>query len=409
MLSGRPVLNENITKWLSGLLGSIGTGDTPTLVTAAVLIALFAMTLGIFIWYFKKQKLLETPYNIQQVVKRERVKADAYVKQSVNRKDLPNYLREVQKQGVPASHMALTNFYVSTVNGAGLFYPAEDGVISPVAAQLAVTAGVRGFVFDIWPDLTPGSNFGPILQVVEQGTLWRRVTLNAMSFATILNTIVNEVFLRTPNDILYIYLRFRGSPRYSTYEGTMNALRGNLEQYRLDASFNACRGQERLFKTPITQLFGKAIVLSNMKARETPLADYINAAPMEGIRIDWTPRDISALTDTMRGEQKVKIQQNLSVVALPLEDPASENNAWDWKEGHALGVHMAAMNIWKKSANLDAYMAPNMFGTFSYKIKPEPLRFILDIIPPPGQPQDPGWGEGDDAGKLGYVEPIREN
>lgn len=412
VLTDGPVLNKRIKDFFSGLLPNMfgSAGESQTTYTILLTMGILLATLGLFIWYFKIHKRLETPYNIQQLVKAGVRQADTVSKQyntSIQRKDLRSYLIDQQKTGVPAKHMALTNFYVNTVNGAGLFYPATDGVMSPVAAQMAVSAGARGFIFDIWPNLEPGGNFGPSLQVVEQGTLWRRITLNAVSFASVLNTIVNEVFLPYPNDIIYLYLRFRGSPRYSTFDGTMNALRGNIEQYRLDASFNACRGQERLFKTPITQLFGRVIVLSNLKARGTPLEDYINSSPLQGIQTDWAPQNIRALTETMIGEQKKNIQQNLTVAALPLEDPKAETNSWEWKTAANLGVHLIGMNLLFKNDQLDSYRGSNMFGSSSYVLKPENLRYELDIIEAPGRPEDPQWEGENGKGSLRFVEPIR--
>jgi hypothetical protein len=403
-LVSSPVLNKRITDFVSGIFGA--TWDSTTRNKILLVLALAALTIGIFAWYFTKYRTLEFPGTIQQRVL-QNVKQNAdYEKTTLQRKGLPDYLELLKRQTVPASHLALTNFYVSTVNGAGFFYPTYDGVFSTHAARLAVAAGARGFVFDIWPDLSPGANFGPILQVVEQGTLWRRISLNAISFASVLSTITTDVFLRYPNDIVYLYLRFRGTPRPSTFEGTLNALRGHMEPYRLDASFNACRGQDRLFKTPISSLYGRVLVFSNMRAQGTGLADYINSAPSEGIRTDWVPRDVAALTDTMRGEQKVKIQQNISVAALPLEDPASEANTWNWQESHALGIQMAALNLWNRNDSLNKYMAEDMFGIYSYKLKPESIRFLIELIPAPGQIEKL-WEPGPNAGMLNPVEPIQ--
>jgi hypothetical protein len=418
-LTDRPVLNKKITDFFKFLFGSatekVKEVSPPDGFSTIAFLIILGVGIGLMVWYYKKLKLLETPNNIRRITSESAEAANDYVWLTTKRKDLPTYLEQLKKEGIPASHMALTNFYISTVNGAGLFYPAENGVISPDAARLAAIAGVRGYVFDIWPDLTPGGQFGPTVQVVEQGTLWRRITLNAMSFASILGAITNTVFRggfgpgmeSKPHDLVVLYLRFRGTPRYTTYSGVAQALNGAIEQYRLDTSFNACRGQDRLFRIPISQLYQRVIVMSNTKASGTPLADYINVGPQQGIRMDWVPREVSALTDTMRGEQKVKIQQNMTVCAMPLEDPATESNPWEWKEAHGLGIHMAAMNIWKKGAALDSYMAPDMFGTFSYKMKPENLRYIIEVIPKAKVPENPGWGEGDNAGKLRPVETIK--
>lgn len=418
----KPILNPAITGFFSGLLGGIkGKGKSVTDSTPGGSSAIWIMVIlaiAVFLlakWYYKKYRLLETAPNIRRIAKDAVKAADPYVSLVPLRKSLRHYLTSLQASGVPASHMAFTNFHISTVNGTGLFFPAEDGVVTPDAARLAVTAGARGFVFDIWPDLAAGANFAPILQVVETGSLWRRITLNSQPFTGVLNAVVQNVFSGGLNpmgtagsdDLIVLFLRFRGVPRRSTFAGVADALRSTIEQYRLDPSFYGCHGQDRLFKTPITELFQKVIIVSNNRATGTSLQDYINVGPLDGIRLDWLPKDVTGLSEVMRTEQKAKVQQNMSVCSLPLEDPASEQNKWDWTEAHKLGIHMAAMNFWNQNSMLKKYMAADMFGVYSYKLKEESLRFIIDILPKPKVPQNPGWGTGENAGKPDIPEPIK--
>lgn len=382
-------------------------GGMPNYIKIIVFLILVGVV-ALYGWYFDLRSRLETPDNI-------RAHADSYLKKADeagsisknldSRKSLLSYLRELEKQNVPASHFAFANFYVSTVNASGLFYPRIDGVVSPDAARLAVQAGARAFVFDIWPDLRSGANFGPILQVVEQSSTWRRISLNVLPFHLILNTIVGMIysggsgFLNTPygsRDCLTFYLRFRGTPRFQTYAGVAAALRDSMEQYRLDSSFYACNGERRLFATPITQLFSKIIIMSNNTAQGTPLEDYINflqRGPLPDMR-DWDSKSIASLTDAMKLERVGILKQSLTFASPLPETDEAELNSWDWKKAHDLGIQYAGMNLFYASSTLNDYMNPTMFGVYSYKIKPANLRYLLLQQAAVGQAPNPGYGDG---------------
>jgi hypothetical protein len=393
-------INANFLTLINSMFGSLRDHGSKISMGAFIAISFIALFIVMMVWYVKQVLLLETPDNIRRKVLAE-VKNVGYIEKTVgSRNSLRTYIETLQKKGVPASHMALTNFYVSTVNATGLFFPAKDGVFSPDAARFAAMAGARAFVFDIWPDLAPGGNFGPILQVVEPGTTWRRISLNSLSFgaalASVAQTLRSAQFGGNPSlkdDPFFIYLRFRGNPRSGTFEGTASALRSFVEKYRLDPSFNACRGMDRIFRTPITELFGKVIILSNTRAAGSRLEDYINVGPTSGIKIEIPPSEIRGMTEAMKTEAKMRIQQNLTVVMHDIEDPAAEHNEWKWQDARALGAHMVAMNLWKKPST-------DMFEINSFMLKPGPLRHVIDTLPPPMHPPDPRWNSGQNAGKI---------
>jgi hypothetical protein len=368
----------------------------------------------LIVWYIKKLLLLEYPDNIRGLLMKSIERANIYQETAMTRKSLKTYLSVLKKDGVPASHTALTNFYISTVNATSFFFPAEDGVYSADAARLAVLGGARAFVFDIWPDLANGGNFGPIVQTVEDGGLWRRISINAITFQTALAGVIDNVY-GTPinqnetmkDDPVILYLRFRGKPRFSTFEGTANALRSKMEQYRLDPSYNACRSMDKIFRTSVTELFKKVIVMSNMRAEGSRLQDYINVAPAAGIRTEINPREIRGMTDAIKAENKARIQQNLMVALYNPEKKEAASNEWNFKDNQSIGVHMCAMNFFNPNATLKQYMAPEMFGIYSYSLKPRPLRYVVEVLPKPLQPQNPGWGSGQNAGKPTIPESIK--
>ncbi len=371
-------------------------------------------------WYFSVKNRLETPDNVRTHAYDYLQSADkvgSYSTRVGQRKSLVDYLSTLKAGGVPASHMALTNFYFSTVNAAGLFYPQADGVVSPDAAKLAVQAGARAFIFDIWPDLRSGADFMPVLHVVESPSQWRRITLNSMPFNTVLNTIIGTVFGSGFNpairggssDVVILYLRFRGTPRPATFQGAAAALRDAMEQYRLDSSFYACRGQNRLFRTPITEFFSKVIVTSNVRAEGTLLEEYINSVQKGPVpdTAEWSPRSVTNLTLAMEQENKPLIQQTLTFSAPLPEEKEAMTNSWDWKKAQALGIHSAGLNFFEPSDQLTEYLAPDMFGVYSYKMKPESLRFTIQMIARPGEPPDPGYGSGPTSGTAKTPDPIR--
>jgi hypothetical protein len=419
MATNAPVLNPKIGEFFSGLLGK---AQAATAVTAGVapqvsLPVILAVIVGIgtiialVSWYVNYSGYFETKSNITRISKEATQAQVDYAKQNPKRKSLRDYLQRLQTAGVPASQMCLTNFYVSTVNAAGVFFPSYNGVVSAEAARAAVLAGARGFVLDIWPDLTPGANFGPIIQVVESGSAWRRISLNSLPLSSVLQAIIQEGF-QTPlrpggDDPLFLYLRFRGHPRSSTFEATAKVLSATLEQFRLDNSYNNCRAQDRLYTLPITNFFKKVVIFSNTRAAGTTLQDYINVGPRDGINPEVSLEDARALTVNMRADAIHKFKLNETWLAPLPETAAAQDNGYDWEAAHGLGIHFCALNFWKRDDRLKKYMEPNMFGSQSFLIKPASLRYVMEVIPDPKQPFDPKWGSGATAGTMKDPPPIR--
>ena len=420
-LTDKAELNPEITSLFSGLKDSVssgfakltskGDGSPNTNFSMFGMFILLAMLVGLFIYYFKALGLFETPYNIRRITQADMVAQSGYDTANPSRVGMRAYLQSLVQSGVPDTHLVLTNFYVSTVNAAGVFFPAADGVVNPEAARMAVKGGARGFVFDLWPDLSPGAQFSPSVQVVESGSLWRRISLNSQPFISVLKVLVQEAFeiRERPGfeDPIFLYLRFRGKPRASTFAATANALRAVLEQYRLDSTFNNRRGQNRIFSTPITSLFKKVVIASNVIADGNPLSDYINIGPADGIPLEYPVNKVKGFSDSDRTQAIEKIKQNLTWVAPLSEDPVAEANSWDVAANQAVGIQFCAMNFWNNNDPLKAYMSPAMFGKQSFSIKPSALRYVVEVLANPKFPQDPKWGSGPTAGSMTEPPSIR--
>jgi hypothetical protein len=412
-LSDKAEFNPELVSLFSGIKSSVTSGIAKLTEKSAdkapntnfsvfMMLAFVALLIGLYIYYFKSSRLFENQYNIRRMSRENMVKQSEYDTKNVNRLGIRTYLQTVVQSGVPDTHLVLTNFYVSTVNAAGIFFPAVDGIVNPEAARMAVKGGARGFVFDLWPDLSAGAQFSPTVQIVESGSLWRRITMNAQPFVSVLKVLIQEAFeiRERPGfeDPVFLYLRFRGKPRAATYAATANALRAVLEQYRLDPTFNNRRGQQRLFSMPITALFKKVVIVSNVTADGNPLSDFINVGPSDGLPLEYSTNLVKGFNEADRKRAIEKIKQNITWVAPLSEDPLAESNVWDVAANQAVGVHFCAMNFWNNTDTLKAYMDAKMFGIQSFAIKPLPLRYVVEMLPPPKFPQDPKWGSGTTAG-----------
>lgn len=413
-LTDRPELNPDISSFISSVsewakTKRVETGDNVLLMyfgAALLLVALIALV----VYYYRSSRLFETQDNIQRLIKDATRGASVYDINNPKRVGIRSYLTKLKASGVPDTHMILGNFYVSTANATGIFLPGKDGTASPMAARAAVLGGARAFVFDIWPDLTPGAEFAPILQVVESGSLWRRISMNSTSFITVLRTLIQEAFeiKERPGseDPVILYLRFRGKPRDTTFRGVANTLRTTCESYRLDASFNNCKSQDKVFTQLMTNLFKKVIIMSNVRAEGNILSDFINVGPKDGIKTEYTLADIRGLSAENRVAAVQAIKQNLTFVApLPEDDLAAANYAVS--DAQDIGVHYCAMNFFNPNDALKTYLAADMFGTQSFKLKPEALRYTVEVLPTPRVPEDPRWGAGPTAGTPTMPPAIR--
>lgn len=407
-----PALTDAFTKIVTAVRSagarSIGAvGEFPLL--GAVFAVILAI--GVLVWRFVYAPPLESPETIRSLAKAATLAQAHYSVGAQQRKGLADILAHLKQKGVPDAELILGNFHISTVHSTGLFTPARDGIVTPEAARAAVLAGARGFVFDIWPDLTPGAGFAPILQAVEPGSLWRRISLNALPFATVLRDLIQEA-LELPerpghDDPVLLYLRFNGTPRTETFTGVASALRTLIEPYRLDAPYYNCRAAQSLFALPMASLFRKVIVFSNVRAQGTALADYINAAPMEGLPLEMTVNEVKTLSAEGRADAIRKIQRFITFVAPTAGTPDAEDN-YAFTTAHALGIQCAAINFWKDGLYRKQYMdtsAMNLrggpitiygwgFETESFRIKVPNLRYRVQTLPAPGVPTNPGMGDG---------------
>jgi len=299
-ITTKPVFNPKITQFLESMKSSFsGVASGVRSYTIDIpdsgfpwwgLLAISVLAIAVVAWFINYRMYLETPYNIARIIRDNVKAADHYSVDNPSRKGLADLYNSLVSQGYAEENLGFTNFYVSTVNASGIFFPSVNGVVATDAVKLAVDGGARAFVFDIWPDVEPGGDFGPTIQVIEAGSMWRRTTLNALPFVLVLQTLVAEA-LQTPTnpghqDPLILYLRFRGNPRAVTFDKTADALQSVITPYRMDLAFNNCRGADRLFKVPIDQLFSKVVVVSNVRGSGR-FMDFVNFSTKDGIQLEY--------------------------------------------------------------------------------------------------------------------------
>ncbi len=334
---------------------------------------------------------------------------------------------------------ALSNFYFSTVNMTGCFFPTATSsanprdleyVFSPEAVSFAVKGGARAFVLEIWPSMHPQGRYLPVLQVVEENTSWRRISMNTLSFAVALETILKEIYTGsllgdrdTRNDLAILYLRFRGSPRSETYKGVAAAINKYAEQYLLDPNFSSCRNRELLIQTPLRELQGKVIFLANRTANELQtlaptLFPYINlCAPSPGndanaelMKIEYSMADLANISTT----DSTRLRYISSMITFVIPSPEeARSNEWNWSIAKDRGIHCIPMNFFERKYGNQYF---ELFRRYSYRLKPlyAPanssgaqgqgqgfqnqqgafLRLPIVVIPEAPLAENPGTGDG---------------
>ena len=126
--------------------------------------------------------------------------------------------------------------------------------------------------------------------------------------------------------------------------------------------------------------------------------DFVNFSIKDGIKLEYPAGQLQTISGDQASEAKKKILMNPTFVAPLSEDPLAELNNYSVPAAQALGIHFVAMNFWKntKDKALAAYM--QMFGKYSFVMKPPPLQYIITHLDPPRMPPNPGWGDNTTGG-----------
>ncbi len=418
---------SKIATWFAAQKGNFIGGSTfPWL----GLLTIFLIAIVVFVVWIMYKETYETPENVKYILKLDARKPvlDKILDAETNRYGLVKYLdpcnntsgeeatrcKEDDLSGgttEPYTSTLLSNFYFSTAYMAGCFFPTgaatptqSEYIFSPEAIQYACKGGARAFVFEIWPSMRPGEAFRPILQVVEENSNWRRISMNTMNFALALQTLVNEIYSanigntnrQTNKDVTLVYLRFRGVPKTETYKGVAEAIQKYATPYLLDPSFSSCRYPTRILATSIGELQGKIIFIANMTRQnlETSaqsLFPYINIC--QDFTLEYTLSELADInTNTAPGQTRdPKLGYITQTITFVIPSPAEAiSNKWDWRTAHQKGIHCIPMNFFER-ANGSPYF--DFFSRYSYRRKNSALWISAKVLEEAAQIKNPGLGD----------------
>ena len=319
------------------------------------------------------------------------------------RKSLNQYLDSLtQKGGIQPNQKCLSNFYIMTANAAGIV-KSPDGVLLPglplcslQSVSFLLRAGVRGFIFDVHELLSdPGK---PYISVVDPdpNKNWRTISMNTLPFRDPINRLRAEAFgegstsrekivqIKNTSDPIFIYLRFSRQHKPNFYNNVASDLENAFKDYRLDYTWASGRRETDFYTTDIQEFMGKIVILSNQKASGTNLEDFINITPVSSLPANYTTAYVKNVTTDEITKIKPIIQQHLCVAFDPAGTSEAANNSLDWARAHQLGIQMVGMNFFSDAGNLSGYR--DFFGEYSFSLKPETLRYGVQLAKPPVKP-----------------------
>jgi hypothetical protein len=378
----------------------------------AVIIIAVLVLIGYIIYYKIVAGQPSDPNLAALCVERSKT-AEDYPKNMTNRFGLIKYLTD-KIPNVSADKLAVTNFHVMTANLGGYFSPVRNAAFCKTAIQYAIQAGARCLIFDVWPNTNKGANMGPILKVCQSDDNYDIIGTSyySMDLVTALTEVRKWAFEDSANpgnqDPMFLYFRFRGKPTANTLTGTANAISVVLEQYRLPFTYSSTTATNKLYTTPINELYRKIIILSNNPGTGTRFAEYINN-PATATSSIFTPGEIKSLT----GEQAMQFDTDATIKFIacaprPEDTGNSESNTWSWKRAHEVGVQFCGLNLWVNDDGLKAYLDPEkgIFGKYSFLLKSDTKPssedttegfaslYKIERVPNPTPVKDLGYGDG---------------
>ena len=122
-MSSKPTLNPQISAALA-TVGAATAGISTWAIFGPVLVLITIVVL--YTWLGRRYFLFETKANIARLSRDATYAQVDYAKKNPSRKGLRAYLESLKAANVPASQLCLTNFYVSTVNATGVYFPSYN-------------------------------------------------------------------------------------------------------------------------------------------------------------------------------------------------------------------------------------------------------------------------------------------
>jgi len=332
-----------------------------------------------------------------------------------SRKSLHEYLRVLsEKQQIEPQQKCLANFLIMTANGAGMFLPGEGGkfaIANVDSVSYLLRAGVRGFIFDVRERLDDIGKPFIFMSDADPTRGWRTTSMNWLPLRDPMNRLRIEAFgdgtkskgeitkLRNTADPIFVYLRFSRIHRKEFYNEVANVLENAFRDYKLDYTWAATRREADFYTTDIQEFMGRVVILSNQRAGGTRLEDFINIVAPSSVKDYYKAQDISNMSQGETTKEKALIQQHVLAAFDPLGTPESLENAMQWDRAHQLGIQMVALNFFNKKGNLEGYR--NLFGNYSFKLKPAHLRHNVRVTEKPKKPGQDANAKGGNVSMPG--------
>ena len=312
------------------------------------------------------------------------------------RKSLNEYLTTLtNEKKIQPNQKCLGNFYIMTANAAGTGV-SPDGILLPglpicniEALSFLLRAGCRGFIFDVHEPLSERGK--PYISILDANPnkKWRTISMNRLPFRDPINRLRAEAFgegslgqtqivqIKNTTDPIFIYLRFNRLHKPEFYNAVAADLENAFKDYRLDYTWAAGRRETDFYTTDIQEFMGKVIIICNQKAAGSQLEDFINITPVSSVKANYTTADIQNITADEITKVKPIIQQHLCAAFDVPGTPEAIKNTLDWKRAQDLGIQMVGINFFSDAGNLRGYR--DTFGLFSFKLKPEALRYSVKL------------------------------
>jgi hypothetical protein len=279
----------------------------------------------------------------------------------------------------------LCDFYIASSYRS--FLPGNQyfDIVSADTIRTILECGVRYIELDIFPS-SFCVNSAPVVVSGREKGLWHYSNSLSLdvAFKTIKDVAFNNKTTINIREPLFLYLNINANENYNLLKKVADL----VDQYfgpRLTSTNN--KYKDIFPQTPIKNLFGKVVIISNKKWEKSPMEELINLSP-DGESFDKiTMRSLNSdqVTDNFDKRELTEYnKRNITRVYPIYNGRSSENynpsNCW------LTGCQIVAFNYQTSDAFLDFYL--DFFKNLSMRLKPEPLRFKPFVYdkPPPQNP-----------------------
>jgi hypothetical protein len=247
---------------VSGIIPGTDTGKSAIIFGLVVLVLALGISLMVYIWVIKPNSdKLPTQQNMVNIAAAQTTAIEAALGAVTMKKEPMKTLGNDRN--------FLINHHVLATIGSGYLGPVRDGVFSEQQAiKLAISAGVRCFVFDIFEDKNGAARMKNSVNGVKvslnNGHLGKALcSTDQVAFGSMLGATQNFM----ENDPVIYYLRFEKPPSAKAAQEIADAfyrIRGSVLRSNSKGEFTHRKSEGQLFFLNPEDLSKKIIVLTNI-------------------------------------------------------------------------------------------------------------------------------------------------